>query len=111
MRIAAVKSSCKWNNFSKQFYLLHTTAPPQKKKKIVLSPALSYPRYIMQNRKCTQKMDKTIIYFMIGSEADTIINKRADMIMHKCINTNSYGKFCLLIRNMAYLVCFVIWNH
>ena len=58
--------------------------PPQKKKKkFVLSPALSYPRYIMQNRKCTQKMDKTIIYFMIGSEADTIINKRADMIMHK----------------------------
>ena len=32
------------------------------------------------------KVDKPTIYVLIGSEADMIICKRADMIIHKCIN-------------------------
>ena len=32
-------------------------------------------------------MNKPMIYVMIESETDMTIDKRADMIIHKCINT------------------------
>ena len=47
---------------------------------------LSYPQY-NHHTKYTQKMNKPMIYVMIESETDMTIDKRADMIIHKCMNT------------------------
>ena len=47
---------------------------------------LSYCHYY-HHTKHTQKVDKPLVYVMIGSEADMITHKRADMIIHKCINS------------------------
>ena len=46
---------------------------------------MSHPHYI-HHTKYTQNVDKPMIHVMIGSDADMIIHKRADMIMYKCIN-------------------------
>ena len=46
---------------------------------------LSYPHYI-HHTKYTQKVDKPLVYVMIESETVKAIHKRADMIIHKCIN-------------------------
>ena len=46
---------------------------------------LSHPHYI-HHTKYTQNVDKPVIHVMIGSDANMIIHKTADMIMHKCIN-------------------------
>ena len=52
---------------------------------------LSYPHYIHHQTKHKQKMDKPMIYVMIGSEANMIILKRAHII-HKCINAETVMK-------------------
>ena len=46
---------------------------------------LSYPHYI-HHTNYIQKLDTPMIYVMIESETDRTIYKRADMIIHKCIN-------------------------